>query len=232
MLAAILFCSAALSASSAADTSSPILDPRGYACPHSALTVFAVDPELAAHICAIDAATDLDLSSCGLPEYGPLDLYVVRRIEGAPGHCLGVYVCETNEIAVVNPAVLAQDDARTTVYGSLNANMLFDSMVVHEIAHARLANALRDKEISVASHEYIAYAMQIASLPAQEREVLLKGAPKGDFDVSAINELTLSFDPKLFFGLVWRHFEAPENGCNFIKSLIDGSVTLGLPLKK
>jgi hypothetical protein len=191
------------------------------------LTVFAVDRRLAGHVCEIAADVDPLLLSCGLPDGGPLTLYVVKRIDAKVEHCLGAYVCETDEIAVVSPETLAHDDTLPRGYRAMAPETLFDSLVVHELTHARLSTTLRGRRISTVSHEYIAHAMQIAALPEREREDFLAGVPAGRIDASMLNEVTMLMGPDVFAGLVWRHFESPDNGCDFVRSLIEGEVSLG-----
>ncbi len=209
------------------ETLSPAV-PGGYSCAQGDLTVFAVDRGLAGHVCDLAADVDPMLSSCGLPAGGPLTLYVVERINAEVEHCLGVYVCETEEIAVVSPATLADDDTLPRRYRTMAPETLFDSLVVHELTHARLSAALGERRISRVSHEYIAQAMQIAALPELARKDFLAGVPAGNIDVSMLNEVTMLMGPDVFAGLVWRHFEGPENGCDFIRSLMEGEVSLGL----
>lgn len=205
-------------------------DPPAFQCPSGHLEVYATDPELARRICDIEKQTAPTLAACGMPDRTPLSLYVVQRIEAAGPHCLGAYICETDEIAVVAPEQLATLEVLSDIYRSMGAAVLFDSLVVHEITHARLTKALQGEELSVASHEYIAYAMQMASLPSAVRQSLEDGSADGPVDRSAINELTLFFGgPDAFAPLVWRHFQTDGNGCDFVKSLIDGTTILGLP---
>lgn len=205
-------------------------DPPAYRCPSADLQVFAVDPDLARHICDVEEQAAPALAACGMPDRSPLDIYVVQRIEAVGPHCQGTYVCATDEIAVVAPDQLATLEVLSDIYRSMQVADLFDSLVVHEITHARLTKALQGEELSVASHEYIAYAMQFASLPDSVRQSLAAGRSTEPVDRSRINELTLFFGgPDAFAPLVWRHFQAEGNGCGFVKSLIDGSTILGLP---
>ncbi len=204
----------------------PRSDPPGHTCPQGDLTVFAVDPGLAERACAIVQAAEPLFSACGLPGFDPLRLYVVRRIEGTSEHCLGVYVSDTNEIAVIDPVVLADDSGPWSMFYGLEANALFASLLIHEVTHARLANLADGNSCSLADHEYIAYAMQLATLPDEQRDIILDGVPDGDAGTSLINEVTLAMSPRVFAGLAWRHFERPENGCRYVRSLLDGSVSL------
>lgn len=204
----------------------PGTDPPGRACPDTNLTVFAVDPDLGARVCAIVQAADPLLSACGLPGFDPLRLYITRRIEGTSRHCLGVYVSDTNEIAVVDPAVLAEDRGAGSMFDGLEPDALFASLVIHEITHARLANLANGKSCSLADHEYIAYAMQLAALPDDQRDIILEDVPKDHVGTALLNDVILTMSPRVFAGLAWRHFARPENGCRYVRSLLDGAVTL------
>lgn len=207
----------------------PAPDPPGHLCAEGGHLVFAADPATASRVCDVAAAADPLLSGCGLPDYGPVTFYVTRRIVGAGGHCLGTFVTETNEIAVLHPSVLADADSPDAIFGSIAPDALFDSLVVHELAHARLSNLAGCEDIGVANHEYIAYAMQLASLPTVERNAFLDGFSETVADTTAINAVILSFAPALFVKRVWAHFDAEENGCGFVGALLDRRVSLELP---
>jgi hypothetical protein len=194
------------------------------------LTVFATDTSLAERICQVVASADPVLTACGLPtDYGPLTLYVVGRIDGAQAHCLGAYVCETNEVAVLDPTVLGNAESPETEFDAISPQALFDSLVVHELTHSRLSHLPEGGDIGVVNQEYIAYAMQLASLPAQEREAFLIGYLDRELDIAAINVFTLGLAPGYFASLAWRHFDQTDNGCAFVQSLMDQDFTFERP---
>lgn len=199
----------------------------GHECSESKMTVFSTDPNLAVRICDVVAAIDPLLTRCGLPDSGPVTLYVTKRIEGTGGHPLGVYLHETDEIAVIDPVVLGEHDGRGAIFDKLATDVLFDSLVVHEITHFRLSHATAARSISLVDQEYIAYAMQLASLPAKAREALLAEFSGGGADAGAISEVALTFAPAFFATRAWLHFNETGNGCVFVKSLINGDFSFG-----
>lgn len=112
----------------------------------------------------------------------------------------------------------------------LSAETYFDSVVVYELAHAAAEHTLRAGATSRADMEYIAYAMQIESLPAKARAALRAEWPvQVPVPQERMNDFVLSFVPHRFALLAWTHFDTEGNGCAFIEELLTGDATLALP---
>ncbi len=105
---------------------------------------------------------------------------------------------------------------------------LYASFIAHEIAHAVIhANAGRHRPARVAQ-EYIAYVVQLASMPEALRARILARYDEDAFGrASEIGETYLLIDPHAFAVKVYRHYLQPENGAAFLRRLIDGTATLG-----
>ena len=59
-------------------------------------------------------------------------------------------------------------------HASLPFLKFHESLVAHEVAHQIFRSHLGGRTVSLATHEYVAYAMQIASMPLGVRKAFLK----------------------------------------------------------
>lgn len=59
------------------------------------------------------------------------------------------------------------------VYGGLDPVEFFKSIVAHEVAHQIFIGNAKDRVLSAATHEYVAYAAQISVMPPKVRDRFL-----------------------------------------------------------
>lgn len=105
---------------------------------------------------------------------------------------------------------------------------LWQSFVAHEVAHAVAQANFRVRPPSLAAHEYIAYVVQLATLPEPVRRQLLVGFRNGAFRLDReINVTFLQLDPEVFAVKAYRHFVAQPDPADFLQGLLNGR--LGSP---
>ncbi|WP_371054655.1 DUF6639 family protein [Rhodosalinus sp. K401] len=198
-------------------------------CPSGAFTVASPDATLNEHICRVAEAGAEQLEACGLPIRAPLVILAVPEIAHGDVSCLGAYDCDRLELRLVTPAALDAALAPDSVLRDIPREALFDSLVVHELAHAALAQQPCAAPPCLAEHEYVAYTMQMQAL-APEHRAIVTGAARGLDRVTEerLNEFIAVAAPDTFAAWAWTHFSRPENGCGFVARLISGEAQLGL----
>ena len=113
--------------------------------------------------------------------------------------------------------------AEGTPYTELPKRDLYRSLIVHEIVHGIMHQNLKRPAASHAAYEYPAYALQIASLPSDVRDKLLRAIPGGAGSGELVfNDAILSFDPYFFAVRAYEHFKSAANGCAQLHVLLDG----------
>jgi hypothetical protein len=153
---------------------------------------------------------------------------VSNRLES---DCIGRYDCTTDEIRLLHPEVLRLPLSGETALARIPPDELFDSLVMHEIAHAFFAQtAVEGAAVPIANQEYVASAMQMASLTESSRDAFLAAHP-GPSTVrqAELNTLIAVAAPTLFAAKAWRHFAEDGHGCAFVGRLIRGEVSFALP---
>ncbi len=141
--------------------------------------------------------------------------------------CMGTYDPKTETIRIYDPVTLTKLVLEETFLGRLPTKELFESLIVHELSHAFLRQTAGENGRCLVDHEYTAYAMQLTWIDAQEPVAVdrLLGDIE-DRDASYLNDFIALAAPDLFAKAVWAHFNASQNGCDFIRRLVTGEVTL------
>lgn len=79
------------------------------------------------------------------------------------------------------------------------------------------------------NHEYVAYAMQMLLLPANERQKIVTTYDiASPIDPLLLNCFIAAMAPDRFAAIVWQHYSEQGNGCSFVRELVSGEATLGL----
>ncbi len=157
-----------------------------------------------------------------------MTIHVVPVVEGV-GDCLASYNCDAPRIEVIEPSNLDAALVSGSVLARLDQDRLFESLVVHEWAHAMLDAASPRPVHDLGDQEYVAYAMQLQSLPEAERRVWLD-APPGSENPGPreVNAIIAAADPLRFATRAWRCFAANDHGCASIRDVIAGDLTFAL----
>ena len=94
------------------------------------------------------------------------------------------------------------------------------------MTHAFVHQSHPDKFPRVA-HEYLAYAMQIASLREDDRDKAFKDLQAGEpASLDGIDEVALLFGPSQFALRSSLHFSQAENGCAFVDRILNADPLL------
>ena len=194
------------------------------ACPVADVRVSGAAPELAARICDTAARAGEMLAACGLAPGEPLDIRVVDEMEA---DCAGVYHCGERRIDVLSPEAMARTDARGTAFAAVSPDAFFDSVIVHEMTHAALDAMPCPFPNCMVAQEYLAYGMQVMSLPPEARAGFETTAGL-DRAVSRdeLNVPILGMAPHLFAQKAWTHLTQRDDPCSFAAGVAEGAILL------
>ena len=191
-------------------------------CPEQNITVEAPNTTLANRVCSVATKSQKSLASCHLLQS---EHYIIEASSHLPPEfddCFGIYHCDDNLVQVLDPDALSEAIRRTGTFSSLPVDVLFDSLLVHEISHVLAYQSSLGSPRTTAEVEYIAYAMQLESLPAEARDKLVSNHPVArPVSLMGLNDVILSFSPEVFAVKAWTHFRTEGNGCDFIRSILE-----------
>ena len=211
-----------LAAASAVAEPAPCSDPM--------LSVDAPDATTADRVCIAAIQAKAQLAACGLAQNNPVSIEIVPHIDGPADTCAGLYHCDADRISLIPPDTVADVMPAESVFATLDAEEYYDSLIVHELAHALMEQAECSAPRCDADKEYVAYAMQFLSLPDSAQAALLSWRDQpGEVPKGQLNDFLLWMKPDVFAFKAWSHFASLEDGCAFVSELVDGTATLALP---
>lgn len=195
-------------------------------CAQTRITVRSPDIAIRERTCRAVSNALPKLSHCGAaPERHQL-IEMVASISDAPT-CMGIYHCGEDRIELLNPDEMAAARKPDGPFSTLPDGVFFDSVVAHELAHAAYDAVPCPFENCLLTSEYVAYAMQIYSLSAADRATF-----EADKDTEtrisrdAISLIGLMMAPGRFAAKVWAHFSQRDDGCAFVRQMMEGRVYL------
>jgi hypothetical protein len=106
---------------------------------------------------------------------------------------------------------------------------VFKSIVVHEIAHAAMHQNAPAAALSHVASEYLAYALQIESLPAAHRATFLQSVAGGSIDGLVFSDVMLQLDAHVFAAYAYAHLKASPDRCGRLSELVTGEADFVQP---
>ena len=138
-------------------------------------------------------------------------------------HCIAEADTCAGVIRVTAPGQLGATLVPDSPLAQIDPELLFDSVILHELSHIALVDQPGGADLTPAEHEYVAYSLQLDALGPEGRAPILERAgltpPVG---VDRINLMILSFDPMRFAAYAWHYFDAPGRGCASVDELLSG----------
>ena len=106
------------------------------------------------------------LGQCGLEAPPHIRVMIEKKPLNVCGvDAFGSFDAEAQSIRLVNKQTCKKMTSVNSAYAGLSFDEFFKSLTVHEMAHVIFRHRLNGRRVSRATHEYIAYAIKIASFP-------------------------------------------------------------------
>jgi hypothetical protein len=196
-------------------------------CPGAAIDVAAASSDQRHPACsAANQALEL-LGRCGISLRRPFRVEVMSEVRHpfSKDPIFGFFDTKHERVLVTEEANVASL-VKGTPYAALPQRDFYKSLIVHEVVHGVMHQNLKRQPTTHATHEYPAYALQIASLPSDVQGKFLQSIPgrarPGEF---VFNDTILFFDPFFFAAHAYEHFHASGDGCAHLTALLGGDVT-------
>lgn len=204
-------------------------------CADSELTVQSEKETLVEHICSIVKVGRNILDSMGLTLPKHLTITVSHTLPDnnlCQLKCFGVFDTKTGEISLLDYDSASRLAQKSPLF--INEKMrpeLWDSYVIHELAHASVQNTTRPETSLRIISEYIASVAQMESLSSIEREKILNDYKdlNGFERHEEINMTYYLIDPGKFIVKAYRHYHSQENGPSFVKQILRDGLSCQTP---
>ncbi len=159
------------------------------------------------------------------------DTVFVHAEEKPSFRVLGQYDTDEDVILVTSIAGQRKMAAEKPIFGIPYDDALFRSVVAHEVAHAIVEDNFELIKPSRMAHEYIAYIVQLATLPRHLRYQIFDHHQVPAFDSEwEINPMVYGFDPDVFAVKSYLHYRRPAVGTAFLQSLLYRELVSIFPL--
>ena len=195
--------------------------PLSLRCAGTNLVVRTPSAALGQTLCDIARDATRQLAACNMPLERDISLRIVDRTKG---DWFGLYRCGEDAIEVLAPAAIALRRHEAAAFAFLPLDSYFASLIVHEMSHAAYDAVPCPYPSCAATSEYLAYAMQIASLSEAERRAFERAAITPDpVPRDRVNAITLMIAPDRFARLAWAHYSARPDSCAFVAEIMRGT---------
>ena len=207
----------------------PVVAAERETCDQTGFSVEADTPVVTELVCDVVDRALPRLQACHLDIRAPVHIVVSDNLAGVPDGCIALFVCEQNEIRIGTVDSVSRTLLPESLFSSIEKNVFFESILVHEMAHAFFEQNACDRAKCAENHEYVAHAMQMAWLPEKERARIVAAYPvEHPIDPLRLNAFIAAFAPDRYAATVWQHFSLAENGCEIVRRLVAGEQSLQL----
>ncbi|MDJ1018059.1 MAG: hypothetical protein QNJ35_16230 [Paracoccaceae bacterium] len=201
-----------------------------YACVDPLFSVEGATENEAPRVCADAISAKKTLSLCGMEQARPVTFELRDSIDSPVDHCAGLYQPGSDRVLLISRSKVGSVLPDESVFSVLDDETFYASLVLHELSHAVMDQMVGEEGRCGADYEYVAYALQIESLPEDARQKVVSNTKaSGAVDVSRLNDVLLGFKPDLFAVRAWKHFSEEGNGCDFVSDILSGDASLALP---
>jgi hypothetical protein len=203
-----------------------IAPPAGAAdvrCPAAAITVLNITAPDAEIVCrAAQVAADF-LTARGFVVKDAATISIVDRLTAIDlPSIIGTYAAKTHHAEVLRYEAAAKQLPERPAFGVPMSPDLYRSFIVHEIAHA-IADPNFVRRPLAPAHEYIAYTTQLATMPDELRNAILRNVDTDGYEhLKEVGDMLLMMDPNRFAVKSYLHFIEPQNGAAAFEQLLTG----------
>jgi hypothetical protein len=196
------------------------------ACETALVVVETDDPVLRTRICGIASDILPGLDACHLVPKRPVVFGFKTSLSTNGRSCLGLFHRESDQISLLTPESFSQAHTQSDFCEMIPEEAHFDSIVIHELVHAVLGQSPCADTLCRLDNEYIAYAIQLESMPQETRDLFLERyGPRSPDQASRVNGFFLEAAPLAFAAASWLHFTSEGNGCDLVGRIVRGEFT-------
>jgi hypothetical protein len=189
------------------------------------IEVAAGSPQDRALVCRGASKAMAFLNAHGFVLGAPIHIRLHDRPIGGRGLHIGLFDARTGMVDLLTLEQAQRQCAEQPPFRTAMDAALYESFVVHEIAHAITARQTTTGPVSHIAHEYIAYSAQLSTMAAAKRAQILEryrvGAFTGTQDMSATY---YALDPSAFGVKAYRHFAELQDPAVFLRQMASGAI--------
>ncbi|CFX37522.1 conserved exported protein of unknown function [Candidatus Filomicrobium marinum] len=184
-------------------------------------------------VCASAKRANAFFEYCGLPQKRKLRVEILSEVIqpfGLP--VIALFDAKRWRIQISTFEAMRTILLPGSAYRRLPLRDVYDSLVVHEVAHAVFREHIGHRNLPIAAHEYVAYAVQINSMPTKTRDLFLSTFQRPtSLDVEMFNDIYLAMAPLRFGANAHRHLFRHGQSCEMLSKIVAGRVVFSQELE-
>jgi hypothetical protein len=131
----------------------------------------------------------------------------------------------TKEVVRIARRARLPELIKQTPYATLPLEDFYASLVVHEVVHALMHQHQSKLATSQSAYEYLAYALQIETMPPAVRSTFLEPFKPAEFSSDImLNDFLLFLKPQYFAARAHALFSRANDRCAHIHALLNGEL--------
>lgn len=200
---------------------------HGLDCHDGRFAVQAESEELARATCTSASRVTAGLAACNVPLDRPIRIELKADF---PENCMGLYHCGKDRVEILEPDTMQRRRAPESALAFVPIDSFYVSVLAHELSHAAFDASPCPFESCLTASEYVAYTMQIMSLPERYRfrfEAGLDMTTRVSRD--SLNPVILFMAPDTFMRRAWVHLNQRPDACAYIGDVMQGRVRMDHP---
>lgn len=136
---------------------------------------------------------------------------------------IGSYSTADKTVSLQSFEQASGKDGGNTLFGLPLDKILYESVVVHEIAHAIADQHFTCRPPPLVAQEYLAYVAQLSTMEQTTRErILIRNGRPAYEGIGEMSPTYYALDPSGFGIKAYRHFVALTDPGEFIRGLLSG----------
>ncbi|WP_306418707.1 DUF6639 family protein [Aliiroseovarius pelagivivens] len=196
-----------------------------HACSGVAVEVSSGDPAANRDVCDAARLAAQLFASCELPDLQ--HVVQVALVKELPEGCNAQFHCGESRIEMLTPSAMSHQRSKDGAFSFVEDGIFFRSVVVHELAHAVMDPVPCPFDDCIVADEYIAYAMQVMSLPPSLQKKFGERPSAGQpVSRDKLSELMLFMSPDGFAQDVWAHLKQRPDACDYIGKVAGRDILL------
>lgn len=191
-------------------------------CDNGLATVDSHDPKHLPKMCTATDRALAVLDRCALQHPSHVQISVAELENKS---CLGLFHCGEGRVEVLSPEEMALRRKDTGLFQHIPPERMFESVIVHEFAHAAMDQTPCPFDACAATSEYFAYSIQLLDFSDEELAPLEETTaemPTVGYD--EINLFIYFMAPSKFVEKVWAHVKERDSICAQLRRVQDGIV--------
>ena len=187
------------------------------------VVVTGADAETFAEICTSAEKAVAFLGRYYFRPQSPISIEIVQgKISTGGFDVYGNFDGKADRIQLMSYSAVFATADDPKVFGEPFDRVHYSGIIAHEVAHAVVEHYFRRKKFSGTPQEYLAYVTQLATLPDERRNAIIKAMDVGPWEGGDdISTIYLAMSPGKFAVKSYLHLMSLKHPQEFIKILLE-----------